>query len=118
MVSLVCILLVCVFRLPFVESADSGAREAKLPPREKPLALTTTTTGATNTTSIPTSMSNTTSKTNNLVSFNMPKICNAETPTPEVWKAHNISAYLASYANGKNVTISVIYPIKDINFFS
>ncbi|KAA1100822.1 hypothetical protein PGTUg99_029161 [Puccinia graminis f. sp. tritici] len=105
MAYLVCILIICVPGLPFVESADFGASQPTLPMRQNPLPPTTKT-NASNTTSTPTSMTNTTSKTNNFVSVNTPLICNAEAPTPEVWKAHNISGYLASYANGKNVTIS------------
>ncbi|KNZ62391.1 hypothetical protein VP01_1276g8 [Puccinia sorghi] len=35
-----------------------------------------------------------------------PQICNIEAPTPEVWKAHNISGFLASYPNANTISIS------------
>ncbi|KAI7941637.1 hypothetical protein MJO29_013711 [Puccinia striiformis f. sp. tritici] len=66
----------------------------------------------TNTSSINTgptgtnSTSNTTNQTNTINVTNATKICDAEAPTPEVWKARNISGFLATYPNAANLTIS------------
>ncbi|PLW38383.1 hypothetical protein PCANC_13661 [Puccinia coronata f. sp. avenae] len=35
-----------------------------------------------------------------------PKICDIEAPSPAVWKAHNISGFIASYPNSSTITIS------------
>ncbi|OAV94279.1 hypothetical protein PTTG_07569 [Puccinia triticina 1-1 BBBD Race 1] len=116
MISLACLLILFVGR-PFVKSGDFDTIQVALPMRGKPLvpAPTTNTTNTTSTETTP-DTSITTKTTKTVASNNTARICDVEAPTPEVWKARNISGYLASYPSGHNVTISVIQAMKSLTF--
>ncbi|EFP82483.2 uncharacterized protein PGTG_08439 [Puccinia graminis f. sp. tritici CRL 75-36-700-3] len=96
------IMIVFLFGIRLVGSATTSTTpQWTLPMREKklPESTATTTTHTTNST-------NTTTTSKTLATTNTPKICDAEAPSPDVWKARNISGFLASYPNGNSVTIS------------
>ncbi|KAI7941642.1 hypothetical protein MJO29_013716 [Puccinia striiformis f. sp. tritici] len=99
------ILVVLFASLTLVESGTYGGTQVTLPIREKklPPIVTTDTTGTTN----ATGTTGTNSTTSALALTNTSKICDVESPTPEVWKARNISGFLSSYPNGNNLTLAV-----------
>ncbi|POW04094.1 hypothetical protein PSTT_10661 [Puccinia striiformis] len=98
------ILVVLFASLTLVESGTYGGTQVTLPIREKklPPIVTTDTTGTTN----ATGTTGTNSTTSALALTNTSKICDVESPTPEVWKARNISGFLSSYPNGNNLTLA------------
>ncbi|POW02461.1 hypothetical protein PSHT_12097 [Puccinia striiformis] len=87
---------------PSVECGGSLPMRQKTFPQINKTNTSSINTGPTGTNST----SNTTNQTNTINVTNATKICDAEAPTPEVWKARNISGFLATYPNAANLTIS------------